>query len=211
MRRNAFSRFRRAGKLLAVPLVLLASAVVFLAKERSLPYRKGANWQSTIYAALEQMHDPADPLDGVVSGVWRSSRFYPEATLETVLPPETNDPSVRWVEHPEWRHMARREIKASGRSVVYDRCSLHAESARTVTLYVAPTGTAVVWLNGKELMRGAPPPKNLVSLLLEKGANDLLIKVFNPGPHPMNPDPRYTISLFRPFEVRNRYPADLLD
>ncbi len=204
MRLNIFVKYRRVGTLLAAAFVSLATAVVFLAEESPSPYRKAADWRTTLYAAREGMHDPADPLDGVVSGVWRSSGFYPEASLETVLPPETNDPSVRWVEHPEWHDMARREVKASGRSVVYDRCSLNAQSARTVTLHVAPQGTAAVWLNGKELVRGDKLTRNQISLPLRKGENDLLIKLWSPGPHPMNPDPRYTISLVRPFDVERR-------
>jgi formylglycine-generating enzyme required for sulfatase activity len=184
--------------------MLLASAVVFLAQDRPLPYRKAASWQATMYAAREAMRNPADPLDGVVSGVWRSSEFYPDASLSTVLPPETNDPKVNWVEHPEWRDMTRREIKASGKSVVYDRVSLVAESARTVALHVAPYGSAAIWLNGKELVRGDKLGRGKISLPLEKGKNDLLIKLQSNGPHPMNPDPRYTISLVRPFELNRR-------
>ncbi|MCX6622431.1 MAG: hypothetical protein NTY38_15470, partial [Acidobacteria bacterium] len=108
---------------------------------------------------------------------------------------------------PDWGEMARREIHASGKSVVYNRCVITAESARTVSLLVEPTGTAVVWLNGRELVRGKQLISNHASLALERGPNQLLVKLFNPGPHPMNPQPRYTLNLVRPFEVarqRNR-------
>jgi formylglycine-generating enzyme required for sulfatase activity len=209
MRLNIFVHHRRLGVLSMVAFLLLATAAGFLAQDRPLPYRKAANWQATMYAAREGLHDSADPLDGVYTGLWRSSGFYPEATLDTVLPPETNDPGVRWIEHPEWRDMTRREIKASGRSVVYDRCSVFSPSARTISLQVEPQGTVAVWLNGKVLIHGEKLTRNQISLPLRKGENDLLLKMWSPGPHPMNPDPRYAISLFRPYEVEQRRNAIL--
>ena len=205
------ARFVAGYRLIATPLVvaavLLISAMVFLAQDRPLPYQKGATWQATVYATREEMRDPFDALDGVTSSVWSTSETFPNATLETVLPPETGAAGVAWTERPDWGELARREVKASGKSVVYNRCVITAESARTVNLLVEPAGTVVVWLNGKELVRGKQLTRNQVSLALAQGPNQLLVKLFNPGPHPMNPDPRYTLNLVRPFEQarqRNR-------
>jgi formylglycine-generating enzyme required for sulfatase activity len=209
MHLNIYARNGGLTKTLAAGLVLLASAVVFLAQDRPLPYHKAATWQATLYAARERMHDAADPLDGVTNTTWQSSEFYPGATLDTVLPPETNDAAAHWTERPDWGEMARREIKASGPSVVYNRCSLNAESARTVMLRVEPDGSAAVWLNGTELVRGRKLAGGAVGLPLRKGRNELLIKMYSPGPHSMNPDPRYTISLVRPPEVARRRNANM--
>ncbi|MCC6863102.1 MAG: SUMF1/EgtB/PvdO family nonheme iron enzyme [Bryobacterales bacterium] len=207
MRLSALIPRRRWATWLAVAAVSLFTAAGFLAQERPAPYRRAATWQETLYTALEGMRDPADPLDGVHTGVWLSSGPYEgNHSLDTVLPPEKSDGSVRWIEHPGWHNMTRREIDASGRSVIYDRCSLYAETARTVDVFFA--GSAVVWLNGRELFRGntgsAQPVPSQIGLPLRKGKNELLIKSLHGGPHPMNPDPRYEFALVRPGEVERR-------
>ncbi|MEN6605704.1 MAG: hypothetical protein ABFD60_00545, partial [Bryobacteraceae bacterium] len=189
---------------MAVVITSLATAVGFLAQDRTLQYRKAATWQATMYAARERMHDSEDPLEGVTTGVWRSSGSYEgDYTLDTVLPPEKNDPSVRWIEHPEWRDASRRMIYASGVSIIYDRCSIHSETAKTISFHLGSHGPAVVWLNGNELARDVKSGTDL-SLPLKKGENDLLIKMYSAGPHPMNPDPRYSFSMVRPYEVEKR-------
>jgi formylglycine-generating enzyme required for sulfatase activity len=208
MRLNLLARRRRLGIVLAAALVSLATAVCFMAQDQSAEYGKQATWQATLYAAREKMHDSTDPLDGVWSGVWRSAGPYEgKYTIDTVLPPETGDASVAWIERPEWRDMSRREIRASGPSILFDRCSIHSRTARTVSLLLAPHGPAVVWLNGQELSRGKSPGR--LDLPLRQGENDLLIKSQSSGPHPMNPDPRYMYGLVRPDKIEWRRDAAL--
>jgi formylglycine-generating enzyme required for sulfatase activity len=192
----------------ALPL-LLVPALSFRGQDKSPAYAKAAAWQEAMYAAREKM----EPLDGVATGVWRTSdRWAGTAyTLDTVLPPETGASGVRWTERPEWRDMSRRLPKPSVPMVFYDRCSFFSDSTRTITVQLNSPWSLAAWLNGKEIFRGnlaaVKRTPGSLQLSLNKGENDLLIKFSTRGYNSMGPDPAYVFTIARPDELQKRRDA----
>ena len=176
MHLNPDVRVRRFGTLIGIAALLFTTALVFRAQTTQPAYRKAATWQTTMLAAREAMHDPADPLDGVFAGVWSSSGPYPGDAQP--------DSKARWQERPQWTDQDPHGIPTTDGSALYLRREVVSTSTREVTATLAAQAIVTVWLNGKQLFRvdsrkGAST--NRVALPLQKGANDLLVKLAGAG------------------------------
>lgn len=96
------------------------------------------------------------------------------------------DGALKWVEKPEW---------ADGQVIIFDtkdkgfhylHRKIQVEAATSVTLSLGSNDAIKVWLNGIEKFsnnvgRGVGPDQDRVTLFLEEGSHDLMLKIANYG------------------------------
>ena len=135
---------------------------------------------------------PAAPLK-VELGPWHTTGPLPAKTFSTVLFPEngidlaakgpTGEPS--WQARPQWHDGQVQSLPPGGGHVAtYLFRAITVEKAAQATASLGSDDGLEVWLNGVKLLsndvaRGAEPNQDTVSLDLQPGRNQLLLKIYN--------------------------------
>ncbi len=129
-------------------------------------------------------------------GPWWNLALIPsddfETAWSTVFAPERALAQPRELESLAWEsrstHWADGEVHAlpGGIGATYLRRAIEARERRAVTLLLGSDDALKVWLNGRlilerQVQRGAALAQDRVTVLLEPGLNELLLKVVNAG------------------------------
>lgn len=115
--------------------------------------------------------------------------------LDTALPPDKGydknqgygeNNALRWVEKPEWKdgEVVRFESKDNG--VHYLHRTIQVNVSTSLTLSLGSNDAIKVWLDGQERLannigRTTAPDQEKLTVFLEEGTHDLLIKIANYG------------------------------
>jgi len=93
--------------------------------------------------------------------------------------------NIAWVAHPEWTDGAPHDLEG-GLAATYLTRTIHAGSARTLTLSLGSDDGIKVWCNGRlvhenNVARAVAPDQDSITIDLDPGENHLLIKIANYG------------------------------
>lgn len=113
--------------------------------------------------------------------------------LDMVLPPEegydparTYDGSLKWVDKPDWADDQVIKFETRDQSVSYLHRTINVAVSTAVTFSLGSNDAIKVWVDGQErfannIGRTVAPNQDKVSVFLEEGQHDLLIKIANYG------------------------------
>ena len=94
--------------------------------------------------------------------------------------------ALAWKPRPQWRDGQVQSLGSASNSAFYLARTLEVEKKRRLVISLGSDDTLSVWLNGKrlhhqEVYRGAGPDQQRLTLELEPGESQLLIKIVNGG------------------------------
>lgn len=114
--------------------------------------------------------------------------------LDTVLPPEEGydpvrtygDGSLKWIDKPDWTDDQVIRFETRDQSVSYLHRTVNVAVSTAVTFSLGSNDAIKVWVDGQErfannIGRTVAPNQDKVSVFLEEGQHDLLIKIANYG------------------------------
>lgn len=95
------------------------------------------------------------------------------------------DGKLKWMAHPEWAD-GKPQVLTGENSAFYLYRVIHIDQPRVIPLSLGSDDAIKVWLNGKPILankiaRGVQPNQERVTLDLQAGENQLLIKIINGG------------------------------
>lgn len=115
-----------------------------------------------------------------------------DPTFEAVFEPERRidlgasyqDGQLTWAAHPEWDNRKVHRLNDVENSATYLYRTVHVDKAQPLLLSLGSDDSIKVWHNGQEVLsrhvvRGAGIDQDRVSIDLEEGENQLLLKVVN--------------------------------
>jgi len=118
----------------------------------------------------------------------------PSSFLETVLPPESGydpartygDESLRWVDKPEWTDGQIIRFETKEPSVHYIHRTIEVEVSTSIMLSLGSNDAIKVWIDGQDRLannvgRSVAADQEKLTLFLEEGTHDILIKISNHG------------------------------
>jgi hypothetical protein len=118
----------------------------------------------------------------------------PNTFLGTVLPPEEGydekraygDGTLRWVEKADWADGQVIAFDTKDRSLHYIHRTVRVDVSTSLTLSLGSNDALKVWVDGQERLenntgRTAAPDQEKLTVFLEEGRHDLLIKIANFG------------------------------
>ncbi len=122
------------------------------------------------------------------------SQEKPETLLNAALPPDEGfnadraygDGTLRWVEKPEWTDGQVIAFGTKDPGVHYLHRTVGVDVSTSLTLSLGSNDAIKVWVDGRERLanntgRVAAPDQEKLTLFLEEGVHDLLIKIVNYG------------------------------
>ncbi len=135
------------------------------------PSPKLGNWYSVGPFAAESFDQAHEQAFGPEKGVDLEQTF--------------QDGKLKWVEKPDWVDSQIQTLKGEN-SATYLFRTIESESEQALPISLGSDDSIQVWLNGesvlsKKISRGVAPDQDRISLPLDKGSHQLLMKITNGG------------------------------
>ena len=125
-----------------------------------------------------------------VLGPWSSAGAFAAKDARTAYdtdfgPEEAGGKKVTWAPRPKFADGKIHKLKGAI-SATYLQRAIQAPKARAMTLSLGSDDAIKVWLNGRPVLeryvgRGVAPDQEILTLQLEEGSNELLMKIINFG------------------------------
>jgi alpha-galactosidase len=184
-------------RILCSLLLLLFLVGIGLAGDPAYYVRKGT-WHETVYAsllALKAQNARMTATLGVTLGSWYTvGPFVSDSAYREAFGPEREGDldraygpkNLRWIKKEEWSDGRVIALPTVDRSANYMTRDLTAAEDTAISLFLGSDDGIQVWINGQRVLghevdRGCQPNQETVAVALQKGMNQLLMKVNNGG------------------------------
>ncbi|MBN2012780.1 hypothetical protein JW960_25850 [candidate division KSB1 bacterium] len=189
-----------ARQALFILLLLIIQVSNLISNSKSTPnyYTKEDTWFESLFESRKNLESYKDKLYNNLTfnlGDWYSIGPFKDTEIvpfERPFPPEqeieldkiyTKD-KLRWVKQPNWQDDNVHAFEQTDLSAMYLFRTIQSKKDTTIDIYIGSDDNLKIWLNqnlvhSNEVFRSVTPGDDHVVLSLQKGENQLLMKVVN--------------------------------